>query len=93
MFQAPPAAALVGNSAERSEKREKLRQSNFSLKDGLAAKHPITTQSQANNMLRQDQWNKGQIVKANLLAKPADSINFGQACQYTSETKSTFVGQ
>ena len=27
------------------------------------------------------------------MAKPLDSINFGQACQYTSEAKSTFIGK
>lgn len=35
----------------------------------------------------------GQIVKQTAVARPADSINFGQAREYISEAKSTFVGQ
>ena len=35
---------------------------------------------------------KGLVQKQLAVSKPIDSINFGQACQYTSETKSTFVG-
>ena len=44
-------------------------------------------------MIRQGQWDRGQITKAQTVAKPPDSINFGQACQYTSEAKSTFIPQ
>ena len=35
----------------------------------------------------------GQFVKQIAVARPIDSINFGQSCEYKSEAKSTFVGQ
>jgi len=91
MYQAPPVEALVGNLAERQAAQEKLQKSNFSLADGLAVKQRVTTQSMANNLIRQTQWNNGEIQKATIFKKPADSINFGQNCEYTSETKQTFV--
>ena len=35
----------------------------------------------------------GQFIKQAAVARPIDSINFGQSCEYKSEAKSTFVGQ
>lgn len=35
----------------------------------------------------------GQVARRQAVAKPPDSINFGQNCAYTSEAKSTFVVQ
>ena len=93
MYIAPPTNALISGTAEGKDARERIQRSNFSLKDVHGSRGPITTQSQANNRIRQGQWDSGQIAKQAAIAKPPDSINFGQACAYTSEAKSTFVEQ
>ena len=90
MYQAPPVEALKLPGGQQ-EARERTQKSNFSLRGGNGVQMPVTTQNQANNLIRQNEWDKGQIQSKLLAGKPADSINFGQACEYTSEAKSTFV--
>ena len=76
MFQAPPTNALAVNTTEQKAQRERIQKSNFSLNDGVFKK-PATTTSQANNQLRQGQWEKGQVQMQMAVSKPPDSINFG----------------
>lgn len=92
MYTAPPKNALLSGSNETREARERMQKGNFTIKDAHGGTGPVTTQSQANNQIRQSQMANGQILSQQAVAKPVDSINFGQAIEYTSTAKATFVG-
>lgn len=91
MHTAPSKAALLSGGTETREARERMQKSNITIQDAHGS-GPATTQSQANNLIRQSQLVNGKIVKQQAIAKPIDSINFGQSIQYTSTAKETFVG-
>ena len=90
MFTAPPAQALVGSNDNKMA-RERLQRSNFTIKDVHGTNPTAKTQNEANNQIRQGEWDKGQISYSGIVARPPDSINFGQARKYTTEAQETFV--
>ena len=78
MFTAPPTYVLISGNNETREARERIQRSNFTIKDAHGvASGPATTTSQANNLIRQTQMANGQVISAQAVPKPADSINFG----------------
>lgn len=92
MYQAPPTTALLTNQTESKAVKEKALKIHFSFKDGtIDGKKPPITTTQVNNQIRQDMLDNGQVQTQTPIAKPITSIKYGQACAYTSETKSAFV--
>jgi hypothetical protein len=41
----------------------------------------------------QQKWDQGIISKSMAVQKPASSIQFGNGCQYTSESQAVFIPQ